>query len=209
MSRLQLDVKTLGGRAILETMKRLAAANKDMHVPLRLCAFRMERSVAENFRAQGIPELGIQWKPPAPMTVAMRRKGRKRSSNKSRKAKALLDTGTLRNSYVRLAHPHHIRQISAHVLVFGSELNYARKQQEGFTIPGGMVRVGGFTRRKTAGKRRGKKNRVTVKAHTRTVKPRRVPARPHLAIKPHKDVRIFNKIFIEYERRTMQSAGAR
>jgi len=205
----KFNIKVLGAKAVQQTMTNLAKVNKDYRQPLTLCAFRMERSVAENFRAQGIPGEGISWKPLSKYTIRMREQRTTRRKASRYKDKALLDSGTLRNSYVKLSAEGHLRDINARRLIFGSTLPYAKKQQEGFTNPGGQIEVAAFTRRKTSTKRRSKKIRVTVKAHTRTVKPSRVPARPHLAIKRKRDVRVFNKIFMEWETNALISGGAR
>lgn len=207
MNKMTMSMRVVGGEAVKATMRRLISANKDLTQPLTLCSFRMERSVAENFRAQGIPEIGVKWPKLSKMTLRMREARTTRHGRN--KDKILLDTGTLRNSYTRLGSTGSYRKIrNRKLLEFGSALNYAKKQQEGFTNPGGTVQVEAFTRKKTSAKRRSKKNAVRVRAHTRTVKPSRVPSRPHLTIKP-RDVLVFNKIFSAWEKMAMSQDGAR
>jgi phage gpG-like protein len=203
---MRLSIDVIGMDAVSKTMTTLTKANKNYRVPLTLAGFRMQRSVAENFKAQGIREIGIKWPKLSQFTIKMRKMRRGRKGGRTNKA--LLDRGTLMNSYTSLGSGSIWQIMGNNTLIFGSNLPYARKQQEGFTNPGGVVDVAKSTRRKTAKKRRSKKNRVSVKAHTRKVKPTRVPARAHLTIKPKKDVRIINKIFLEYETRAMMAGGA-
>jgi len=203
-----ISTKLQGMTQLREKMAKLQKANADLRAPLFACSARMERSVAENFRAQGIPDMGVSWPPISERTKQqrMKRKGRRKTGSD----KALLDTGRLRNSYTRMTALGHISKIRGRStgwqLEFGSNVEYAKKQQEGYTTQPTVQWVKPFKRKKNASKRRSRGNTVQVKGHLR-MDPggKKVPARPHLRIRP-KDVQVFLRIFAEHERRAMGAA---
>lgn len=164
-------------------LTRLARSNRDLRVPLKRIGAHMHRSVAMNFRDQGIPELGISWAPLSQWTLKARRKGKGAGS-----AKILMDTGHMRMSVVSSTGPGSIYTLTKDALVIGTNVPYAVDHQppDGSTetvkpskrIPN--VKVREHRRRSRSGKR------YLVRSFTREqfVPETRQPARPFLAIKP-------------------------
>ncbi len=193
---IRFDLKATGFKQFDARIRRLNKANSDYRKPLKLCQLRMQRSVDENFRDQGVPSMGIRWKRLAEWTLNGRRKrkGRKRGKGD----RILLDTGRLRGSLVGSRGKDAIRRLTPTALFFGTNVEYAGKQQFGGTNKAwsGVVFVGNFKRRAPGKKRRT----IHVNPHKRRghLPATRVPARPFLVVKT-RDVLVFNEIFMAYE----------
>lgn len=196
-STIQFDLKSTGFKEFDKRIKRLALANSNYKKPLKLCQLRMQKSVDENFKSQGVPSLGIYWKKLAKWTLAGRhkRKGRRRGKGGDR---ILLDTGRLRGSLVGSRGRDAIRRITPTALFFGTNVQYASKQQFGGMNKAwsGKVLVGSFKRRAPGKKRKT----INVNPFNRRghIPATRTAARPFLVVKP-RDVLIFNQIFMAYE----------
>ncbi len=85
---------------------------------LRSVATIMYQSVMQNFREEGTDV--VKWKPLAPLTIALRRKGRKKAS-----PKILQDTGYLKNSI----YPIFTKDMAS----VGTNVEYAKLHQFGGT----------------------------------------------------------------------------
>jgi len=185
---IKLDVS--GQKEIISVLNRLARRMRDMKAPMTRIGLHMLRSFNDNFRAQGIPELGITWKPLSKWTLAARRRPRKKG--KSSGKRILMDTGIMRMSLVSKNATGNIFDVTRNSVEVGTNINYAKKHQFGFRqqgmrIPG--VKIKAFTR----------KDGSRVRAHTRTVviPSTTTPARPFMAIKPS-DEKFILKTLVAY-----------
>lgn len=113
---------------ILQLTNRLRQLG-DFSKPLNQCGIMMMRSIDKNFRDQGRP---IKWKPLSPLTIELRRKGRRKRF--AGQLMILVDTGRLRNSLIRKGSPGNIYKLHANSLQLGTNVEYAWLMQMGGRI---------------------------------------------------------------------------
>lgn len=179
-----ITLETQGFDKLDAGFRRLARANHDLRVPLKRIGVHMYKSIAQNFRDEGISEIGVDWAPLAESTIKRRRKGKGAGGEK-----ILQDRGHMRMSVVSVTGKGTIYKLSKDSLVIGTNLPYALDHQppDGahetvkpeHYVPDTSVRA---HRRK----RRTGRGKYKVRAHKRNqfVPEQTIIARPFVAIKP-------------------------
>lgn len=203
MAGASLTLELQGMKELQTILRRMERANMNFRAPLKLAGLFMMRSFYENFRNQGIPEIGIRWKKLSPWALSnrTRRKGRRTtgSGGRLRSDQILQDTGRLRMSLTRERSTGQLYRMTDVELRLGTKVTYAGTHQ--FGKPGTQrvkAKVGWFKRAKPGRKRKT----VLVRPHLRVMVQPPVPARPFMAIKPT-DAYMIGRIFMNYENNVM------
>lgn len=143
----------------------------------------MMRSIDENFRQEGRPH---KWKGLSPMTIGLRRKGKKTG----RGIMILQDTGRLKGSITKEVLKDHVR--------IGTNLKYAPLMQKGGMSDPKTLKIKEHRRKITQafGKPIRPKS-IMVRSHDMKIGSKKIPARPFLLFQKE-DLEAINKLFLNH-----------
>ena len=174
----EFDLKTSDtARRYIQKVERKIGTTR---APLAKASLIMLRSVDKNFREEGRPK---KWKGLSPMTIGLRRKGKKGG-----RPKILQDTGRLKGSIAAKIHKDHA--------VVGTNVKYARLHQFGGTTKAKTLKIKQHRRKITQAFGRAiTPKRITVRAHDMRIGPKKIPARPFLLFQKE-DIEAIQKLFV-------------